>query len=183
MDNAISKGIVPAEQFFAKRRTKPQEGCLVKTLFYDCCRVLHETTAVCSVDFHSCYHSVAHPIASVALQAWGVPFMLVKIMLSVLQTMQFYLRTGFGDGTSSYGGTVADPLGGLGQGNGAATLPAFTAVCSLLVMAYVNMGHGVQVNTAVTSLLFTIAAIIYVDDIDLLHWVRSAGMTDEEFFD
>jgi hypothetical protein len=49
-------------------------------------------------------------------------------------------------------------------------------------MAYINMGHGVQVTTAVTGLLFAIAAIIYVDDTDLLHWARTAGMTDEEFF-
>jgi hypothetical protein len=107
--------------------------------------------------------------------------MLVKVMLSVLQTIQFFVRTGFGDGVSSYGGTKADPLGGLGQGNGAAP-QAFTVVCSLLIMAYINMGHEVKVETAVTGLLFAIAAIIYVDDTDLLHWARTAVMMDKEFF-
>ena len=181
MDNARVKGVIPVEQF-AKSGSRPQEGCLVKTLFNDSSRVLHESTAIASVDFYSCYDSVVHVIASIALQAWMVPFMTVQVMLSVMQTMRYFLRTGFGEATNSYGGTPTDPLGGLGQGNGAAP-PSFTAVCSLLVMAYQTMGHGIKIETAWSGYVFFLAAIIYVDDTDLLHWVQRGGMSDTEFLE
>jgi hypothetical protein len=86
---------------------------------------------------------------------------MVKVMLAVLQTMRFFLRTGYGDSERSYGGTLDDPLGGLGQGNGAAP-PSFTAISTLLILAYVHMGHGVEIESAVSGVLFTIAAILYV---------------------
>jgi hypothetical protein len=107
--------------------------------------------------------------------------MMVKVMLSVLQTMRFFLRTGYGDSERSYSGTRDNPLGSLGQGNGAAP-PAFTAVSTLLILPYVNMGYGVEWESAVSGALFTIAAILYVNDTDLLHWAKSTGMSDEAFF-
>ena len=92
MDNAREKGIIPAEQF-AKKGARAQEGCLVKTFHGDSSRVLHITSIIINVDFKTAYDSVAHPIASVALQAWGVSLMMVKVLLCALQTMQFFLRT------------------------------------------------------------------------------------------
>ena len=181
MENARAKGIIPQEQF-AKAGSRAQDGCMVKNFHFDRARVLHHTAAVAGVDFHQCYDSVAHPLLAVALQAWGVSLVMVKVMLSVLQTMRFFIRSGFGDSTRSYGGTTDDPLGGLGQGNGAAP-PGFTAVSTLLIMAFINMGHSDQVETAVSGFLFTIAAILYVDDTNLLLWAKSRGMDDESFFD
>jgi hypothetical protein len=70
MNNAGRKGVIPQEQF-AKKGSKCQDGCMIKLFHYDRARVLHHTAAIGSVDFFSCYDSVAHPIASVALQAWG----------------------------------------------------------------------------------------------------------------
>jgi hypothetical protein len=180
MENARAKGLIPAEQF-AKAGTRCQDGCLIKGFHCDRARILHHSAGISGVDFHSCYDSVQHPLMSVALQAWGVSLMMIKVMLPVLQTMRFFLRTGYGDSEHSYGGTPDDPLGGLGQGNGAAP-PAFTAVSTLLILAYVNMGYGVEWESAVSGALFTIAAILYVDDTDLLHWAKHAGMSDEAFF-
>jgi hypothetical protein len=94
--------------------------------------------------------------------------------------MKFFLRTGFGDSKSFFGGTKSVPYRGLGQGNSAA-LPAFTAVSTLLIMAFVGMGHGNTVNSAITGFCFSIAAIMYVDDTNLLTWTRSTCMSDEDF--
>lgn len=179
MDNALSRGVVPAEQF-AKKGSRPQDGCMIKLFHYDRARVLHHTAAIESVDLHSCYDSVAHPVASIALQAFSISIMMIKVMLSALQTMKFFLRTGFGDSKSFFGGTDSSPYGGLGQGNGAAP-PAFTAVSTLLIMAFVAMGHGNEVECAITGFCFSIAAIMYVDDTDLLTWARSSCASDEEF--
>jgi hypothetical protein len=179
MDNALAKGIVPSEQI-AKKDSRPQNGNLLKTFHYDKSRVLHHTASIQSVDLFSCYDSVAHPIASVALQSFGVSFLMVKVCLSALQTMKFFLRTGFGDSKRSFGGTSSSPYGGLGQGNGAAP-PAFTAVSTLLLMSFIGMGHGNTFKSAISGFCFSIAAIMYVDDTDLLTWARTTCMSDEEF--
>ena len=59
---------------------------------------------------------------------------MVSMMLYVLQTMNFYLKTGFGQSQESYGGTKEDPTMGLAQGNGAAS-PGFLAVSTLMINA------------------------------------------------
>jgi hypothetical protein len=76
MDNALARGVVPAKQF-AKKGSRPQDGCLIKLFHYDRARVLHHTAAIESVNLFSCYDSVAHQIASVALQAFSISMMMI----------------------------------------------------------------------------------------------------------
>lgn len=66
-------------------------------------------------------------------------------------------------------------------GNGAAP-PAFTAVSALLIMAYVHAGYGAEFECVFSGVCFTIATILYVDDTDLLHWAKSSGMSEDQFF-
>jgi hypothetical protein len=40
--------------------------------------------------------------------------MMIKVMLLALQTMEFFLWTGFGDSKTFFGGTESVPYGGLG---------------------------------------------------------------------
>jgi hypothetical protein len=134
MDQAYDAGNVPLEQF-AKRGTQAVHGVLCKVLFCDYVRALHIIAGIPSVDLGNCYDAVSHPIASIALQAFRVPLLTVVLALSVLQTMTFYLRTGYGVSKNGYGGTVDDPTFGLGQGNGMAP-SGFTAVSSLMDEAY-----------------------------------------------
>jgi hypothetical protein len=61
---------------------------------------LHLVAGLPSIDLGNCYDAVSHPIASIAIQALKVPLMTVILALSVLQTMTFYLRTGYGVGHS-----------------------------------------------------------------------------------
>lgn len=87
-------------------------------------------------------------------------------MLLALQTMELFLWTGFGDSKTFFGGTESVPYGGLGQANGAAP-PVFTAVSTLLIVAFVGMAHGNMVNRAITGFCFSIAAIMYVGSLVL----------------
>jgi hypothetical protein len=109
MDQAYDAGIVPVEQF-ARRGVQSAHGVLCKILFCDMMRALHLVAGLPSVDLGNCF-------ASIALQALKVPLMTVVLALSVMQTMTFYLRTGYGVSQQGYGGTVDDPSMGLGQGN------------------------------------------------------------------
>ena len=88
---------------------------------------MHRTAAIESVDLANCYDAVAHPIASIAIQSFKVRQTTVAMMLYVLQTMKFHLRTAFGQSEWSYGGSTKKPTMGLAQGNGAAP-PGFLAV-------------------------------------------------------
>jgi hypothetical protein len=108
MDQAYDKGLIPSEQF-ARRSTQAAHGVLCKVLFCDIVRALHLIAGLPSVDLGNCYDAVSHLIASISLQAFKVPLMTIVLSLSVLQTMTFYLRTGYGISQQGYGGTPDDP--------------------------------------------------------------------------
>ncbi len=104
---------------------------------------------------------------------------MVAMMLYVLKTMTWYLKTAFGQSKISFGGTALDPYMGLGQGNGVAP-PGFLAVCTLMINVYRNFGHEVTFIGAWAQDAFTLAAVLFVDDSDLFH--MAIGMpSDEEF--
>jgi hypothetical protein len=96
-----------------------------------------------------------------------------------MQTMQYVLKTGFGESTNTYGGTIAAPNSGLGQGNGAAS-PGFLALSSLIVNAYRQQGHGARVLSSFSRRLFHLTSVIYVDNTNLLHWPPSSATDPEE---
>jgi hypothetical protein len=83
--------------------------------------------------------------------------------------MQFFLCTGFGESATSYGGTHKERLAGFGQGNAAAG-PSFTAMSSLIVKAYLHDGFGAQIYSSYYRRLLILAAVMYVDNTDLVHW-------------
>ncbi len=126
------------------------------------------TAAIETVDLANCYDAVAHPIASIALQSVKVHNVMVAMMLYVLETMTWYLKTAFGQSKISFGGTSLDPSMGLGQGNGAAPL-SFLAVCTLMINVYPNLGQGVTFIRAWAQDAFTLAAVLFIDDSDLFH--------------
>ncbi len=72
------------------------------------------------MDLANCYDAVAHPIASIAVQSFKVCKVMVAMMLYVLETMTWYLKTAFSQSKISFGGTALDPSMSLGQGNSAA---------------------------------------------------------------
>ncbi len=93
--------------------------------------------------------------------------------------MRFFLRTGFGESKQSYGETHEQRLAGYGQGN-AASGTGFTALSFLIVKAYLRDGYGAQIYLSYYKQLLLLAAVMYVDDTDLIHWSRTPGCTPEE---
>jgi hypothetical protein len=99
-----------------------------------------------------------------------------------LSPMTFYLRTGYGVSQQGYGGTADDPSMGLGQGNGMAP-SGFQSVSTLMINTYRRLGHASDFCGAWSGLIFCLAAILYVDDTDLLIVARDRDMTLDEFFE
>jgi hypothetical protein len=92
-----------------------------------------------------------------------------------MQTIQYVLKTGFGESVESYGGTSLSPNSGLGQGSGASP-PVFLVLSSLVVNAYSCLGHGAKICSSYVGRLFYLSAVMYVDNTDLLHWPDSAHL-------
>ena len=178
MMDTFSEGIVPAEQF-TKRGLPASHRVLASGLFYDIVRALHRTSAIESVDLAYCYNAVAHPIASIALQSSKVRKVMVAMMLYILETMQWFLKTVFGQSETLFGGPRLDPSMGFGQGNGAAP-PGFCAVSTLMINVYRRQGHGTEFVGAWSRVAFILAAVLYIDDSNFLHMAKGYP-TDEEF--
>jgi hypothetical protein len=66
-------------------------GTLCKTLFYDITRQARVPAAVASVDASNFYDRIAHAIASLVFQAFGVPATAIETMLGAIENMKFYL--------------------------------------------------------------------------------------------
>ena len=178
MQQAIREGSIPQE-CFAKKYSHCNHAVLTKQFFCDSSRSLHHPAGLGECDFGDCYDRAAHPPTSIALQSWGIPQTAIRVLLSSMQTMQYVLKTGFGESEESFGGTLTNPNSGLGQGSGASP-PAFMALSSLIVNAYRRMGHGAKISSSYTSRLFALAAVMYVDDTDVLHWPVSCCTDPDE---
>lgn len=94
--------------------------------------------------------------------------------------MTFFLKTCFGISAEGYGGTPDNPFMGLSQGS-CASPPVWVAISTMIVLAYRQQGHGVVIRTAWSGVKWIIAAILYVDDTDLLHRRESKDGTRTDF--
>ena len=101
-------------------------------LFQDVVRQTRLTAELASVDAANCYDSIAHAIASLVFQAYGVPKEVLQSMLSTTEEMKYYLRTEYGDSKNYRGQKISVKFQGLCQGNGAA--PAGWAVISITIL-------------------------------------------------
>ena len=178
--SAHDHDIIPPEQC-ATSGVDCNQGSMLKVLHHDIHRTMHIPYGTVSADLANCYDAVHHSVAALALLAFGVPHMAVALVLTCLQSMCFWLRTAFGISGSPFGGTAANPYFGISQGGGVAP-PTFQAVSTLMINSYKEMGHGIQFISPVTGMLFFFAAILYVDDTDLLFRADGPEMSDAEFF-
>jgi hypothetical protein len=157
------------------------DGTLTKVLTYDIIRQTRRSAGLASVDADNCYDRIAHAIASLVFQAFGVPLSASEAMLTTIQEMKFFLRTGFGDSTDFASSTLSIKTQGLCQGNGAS--PAGWAVVSICILsAHKKRGHGAHFTCPITKLKSHIAGIIYVDDTDLVHFRMDEDQGKEEAF-
>ncbi len=103
------------------------DGTLSKVLFYDIVRQLQRPAGLESVDVDDCYDCIAHPMASMVFQSFGIPTPAIDSMLTTIQNMKFFLRTGYEDSANYAGGEsndAEDPVKTQGMCQGNSTAPA-----------------------------------------------------------
>jgi hypothetical protein len=102
-------------------------------------------------------------------QLLGVPQEAAASMLSTIQDMRFFLRTGFGDSTTFAGSSSRKKTQGMCQGNGA--VPAgWTATSVAMIQAHKRKGHGIHLKCNITSTELHLIGTLFVDDTDLKHF-------------
>jgi hypothetical protein len=109
MENVRRHSLMP-EEVFSERKRQAEDGTLSKILFYDTVQQLRRPAGLALVDAHNCYNRIAHPMASMVFQACRVPVPAIEAMLSMIQNMAFYLRTGYGDSLGYAGGFTDDSV-------------------------------------------------------------------------
>jgi hypothetical protein len=167
MQNAREHHLMP-EEIYSKKNRMADDETLTKTLFYNVTCQARVPAAIASVDASNCYDRIAHAVASLVFQAFGVPELAISSMLSAIKNMKFFLRTGFEDSTNFAGGGIRIKTQGLTQGNGA-SLAGWAVISIVILNAHRKKGHGAKFVCPIIKLMSHLSAIIYVDDTDLLH--------------
>ncbi len=112
LHNAREHNLMP-EEIFSEKNWMANNRTLCKTLFYDITRQARVPAAIALVNASNCYDRIAHAMASLIFQAFGVPITAVESMLATIENMKFFLRTGFGDSTSFAGGGISIKMQGM----------------------------------------------------------------------
>jgi hypothetical protein len=142
LDEARKYKLIP-EKIFSEKNRMADDGGLTKTLFYDIVRQTHSPAAVASVDASNCYNQIAHAMASLIFQSFGVEDTAVVAMLETIQEMKFFLSTAYGDWKVFAGLSIEIKTQGLGQGNGA-SLAGWCVISIMILQAHGAKGHGAQ---------------------------------------
>ena len=112
-------------------------------------------------------------------QSFGVPEEAIESMLTAIQDMKYFLRTVYGDSAHCAGSTIELKFQGLCQGNGAA--PVGWAVISITILGvHKRKGHGGHVMCPISNLTGHLAAILFVDDTNILHMDLRSNQTAHE---
>ncbi len=146
------------------------DSTLVKVLFYDIIRQTRRPAGLASVDADICFDRIAHPIASTTFQAFGIPTPAIRAMLSTIQDMRFYLRTGFGNSKNYSGSNKSNPMTtqGMCQGNTASTV-AWTVTSISMIRAHRQKGHGAHLVAPISGKSGQLIGRLFLDDNDLFH--------------
>ena len=118
LDTARANSFIPAEQYSEKQSTA-DDGSFDKVLQGDISRQRRLPMSIISADAANCYDRVHHALMALLFLCIGVQVGSIAAMLSSIQLMKFFLRTGWGESSRYIGGDILKIPHGL-CGNGAA---------------------------------------------------------------
>jgi hypothetical protein len=110
---------VPDDQY-SQWESTAEDSKFDSRLTMDLSRQFHQPLVAILADSDKCYDCINHIVMSLLLQAIVGETGAVDLMLTPIQSMKFFQRTGRGDSNTHMGGRPeSNPLQGLCQGNGA----------------------------------------------------------------
>jgi hypothetical protein len=102
--SALERNLIPGE-CFSKKGSNCINAVMTKIFICNESRIHHHDTCIAGNNFGDCYDRAAHPIAALLLWSFVVPQQAINILLETMETMRFFLQTGFGKSKTSYGGS------------------------------------------------------------------------------
>ena len=87
LEQARWNNLMP-EEVFSERNKMADDGTLTKVITYDIIHQTRRSAGVALVDADNCYNWIAHAIASLVFQVFGVPLSASESMLTTIQEMK-----------------------------------------------------------------------------------------------
>ncbi len=105
LEEARTYKLVP-EEIFSEQNHMADDGGLAKTLFYNIVCKLRVPAAIALVNASNCFDRIAHAMALLIFQSFGIAETAVTTMLETIQEMKYFLRMAFGDSMEFPGLTI-----------------------------------------------------------------------------
>ena len=96
--------------------------------------------------------------------------------------MNFFLKTAYGDSNDFVGSTIEVKTQGLYQGNGAAP-DGWCMISITILRCHKSKGCGAKFLAPISLVNCDLAAILFVDDTDLLHLIMEQLESIDETFE
>ncbi len=167
LDKVWKYELIP-EEIFSKENRTANDGGLAKMLFYNIVCQACSAAAIALVDASNCYDRIAHAMASLIFQSFGVESTAVLAMLKTIQGMKFFMQTAYGDSKTFAKSTIKIKMQGLGQGNGASPM-GWGVISITILQVHGAKGHGAHFIAPMSQVQSSLSAILYVNNTDLLH--------------
>ena len=100
-------------------------------------------------------------------QREDAPLSSLMMLFGIIQSMFFFIRTTFGDSSSSYGGLQDVPFQEGCQGNGACSA-LWLIISMYLVLLMKEEGHTSAINFPLSGIVLSLVGFLFVDDTDLV---------------
>ena len=103
---------MPEELFGSRKKLSAILVAVNRRLVTDTFRQKRRSGAISGVDAAQCYDRIVHSLSILLCQKEGVPLSSLMMMFGVIQSMSYFIRTTFGDSSTSYGGKQDIPFQG-----------------------------------------------------------------------
>ena len=157
----------PKELYGSRNHHSAYEVAVNRRLSIENMKQKRRNGIIAGVDAAQCYDRIVHSVATLLCRNEGASRSTLLLMFGAIQNMEYFIRTTFGESSSSYGGPQLIPFQGSCQGNGAS--PAIWLVISMyLVLLLQEAGHFSTCSTAYSGTIFALLGFLFVDDTDLI---------------
>ncbi len=168
MLDVVRKYKLMPEEIYIEKNRLANDGTLVKVLFYDIVHQMRSPAGISAVVADNCYNRIAHPIAYLQIQSFGIPKEACISFFKTIQDTKFFHWMGFGDSKDFASAEDSIKTQGMWQGNGTAAA-GWTVDSIAMIQAQKRTGHGVHLQCLITNKTIHLAGMFFVDDTHLEH--------------
>jgi hypothetical protein len=165
--NAERLNQIPWEAYGSRKCDCSIECAANKAFTTDIVHLEHRSMALGSNDAKSCRDHILHAIATICMQRIGDPKKICLMMFGTLAKVKHYIRTTYGDLTTSYS-FIEIPFQGIHLGNSAGP-DTWLLVSIPITNIMKTAGFEFRVRTVILGDAFFFVCYTFVDDNDVVH--------------